>query len=75
MPFQNQSPDDSQAMISIIALLHCGDYNFTIGQTAGEPHKQKICSYNIISQNAGKIQWAENILQFVPVQNGKLSEI
>lgn len=75
MSFQNQSRDDSQAMISIIALLHCGDYNFTIGQAAGGPHKQKFCSYSIIPQNAGKSQWAENILQFVPEQNGKLSEI
>lgn len=41
MSFQNQIPDDSQAMISIIELLHCGDCNFTLGQSAGEPHKEK----------------------------------
>lgn len=44
MSFQNQSPDDCQPMISIIALLYCGDYNFTISQAAGDPHEQKICS-------------------------------
>lgn len=75
MPFQNQRPDDSQAMISIIALLHCGEYNFAIGQAAEDPHKQKNWSYSISPQNAGKSQWAENVLQFVPVQNGKWSEI
>lgn len=42
MSFQNQISDDSQAMISIIELLHCGDRNFSIGQSAGEPHKEKI---------------------------------
>lgn len=30
MPFQNQRPGDSQAMIFIIALLHCGEYNSAI---------------------------------------------
>lgn len=45
MSFQNQIPDDSQAMISIIELLRCGDYNFAIGQSAGEPHKEKnLCT-------------------------------
>lgn len=56
MSFQTQSPDDSQAMIFIIALLHCGDYNFAIGQAAGDPHKQKMCSYSVIPQNTGKCQ-------------------
>lgn len=42
MSFQNQISDDSQAMISIIELLHCGGCNFTIGQSAEEPHKEKI---------------------------------
>lgn len=41
MSFQNQIPDDFQAMISIIELLHCGVCNFTIGQSAGEPHNKK----------------------------------
>lgn len=42
MSFQNQIPDDSQAMISIIELLHCGDCNFMIDQSAGEPHNEKV---------------------------------
>lgn len=75
MPFQNQRPGDSQAMIFIIALLHCGEYNSAIGQAAEDPHKQKNWSYSIIPKNAGESQWAENVLQFVPVQNGKWSEI
>jgi len=62
-------------MISIVALLHCGYYNFTMGQAAGDPRKQKSCSYSIIPQNAGKSQRAENVLQFVPVQNRKFSEV
>lgn len=41
MSFQNQIRDDSQAMISIIELLHCGVCNLTIGQSAGEPHNKK----------------------------------
>lgn len=75
MPFQNQSFDDSQMMISLIALLHCGDYNFTMGQAVEDPHKQEICSYSNIPQNAVRSQWAENVLQFVPVENKKLSKI
>jgi len=53
MTFQNQSPGDSQVMISIAALLHCSDYNFTIGQNAGEAHKQE-CSLYIIPSKAAK---------------------
>lgn len=75
MSFQNQIPDDSQAMISIIELLRCGDYNFAIGQSAGEPHKEKICAQSIIPQNAGKSEEIENVLQFVSGQNRMLSEI
>lgn len=56
MPFQNQRPGDSQAMISIIALLHCGEYNSAIGQAAEDPHKQKNWSYSIIPKNAGESQ-------------------
>lgn len=54
--FLTRSPDGSQAMIFIIALLHCSDYNFAIGQAAGDSHKQKMCSYSVIPQNAGKCQ-------------------
>lgn len=76
-PFQNQSRDLFQAIISITALLliHCGDSDFTVGQATEHPHKQKFCSYSIVPQSARKSQWAANVLQFVPVQNRKFSEI
>lgn len=74
MTFQNQSPDDSRVMISITVLLHCGDYNFTIGQDAEDAHRQE-CSLYIIPSNAVKSLWAENVLKLASGENRKLSKI